>query len=150
MKSDMEFYFSSTRLGSHVPQPKAQEESGVTDLLAARQFERKRKPLFASLWRSYETLVEIRREASADALPLQGIVHFEVRRFPETTALQRKLFIPLRALRRLRRTGWRISPRPFRQLSMSSFLSLQFYDRSCCHNLHSWLKRRMRYAFDSR
>lgn len=38
--------------------------------------------------------MEIRREASADALPLQGIVHFEVRRFPETTALQRKLFIP--------------------------------------------------------
>ena len=45
MKSDMEFCFSSTRLGPHVPQPKAQEESGVIDLLAARQPERKKENL---------------------------------------------------------------------------------------------------------
>ena len=43
MKSDMEFCFSSTRLGSHVPQPKAQEEIGAIDLLTAQQSERKKK-----------------------------------------------------------------------------------------------------------
>ena len=53
----------------------------------------------------------------------------KVSSFPKLSHFLRRLrcsancLSPLRALRRLRRTSWRISPHPFRQLSMSSFLS---------------------------